>query len=198
MTAITDRSTEGPVPGKRAGRGDHQIQVVEFSLGKEIYAIDLFDVKEIVENTSITRLPRTTKYVRGVIDLRGEITAIIDLNQWLSSGTETTIAPGETRRIIVLDEQLTGTKTGILVDDVLSVSTFEPEDIDQTATSRYQSESAILGIIRKRNQRRDAARTDLKIWLDIRQILQSIGCIADTCAGEIKSDTRPGSEAKKT
>ena len=55
------------------------IQIVEFVLGKESFAIDLFDVKEVVEYTTITKLPNVPAYIKGIIDLRGEITTIIDL-----------------------------------------------------------------------------------------------------------------------
>jgi purine-binding chemotaxis protein CheW len=60
------------------------IQVVEFVLGSEHFAIDLFDVKEVVEYTTITKLPNVPAYVKGIIDLRGEITMIIDLKHRLN------------------------------------------------------------------------------------------------------------------
>src|SRR5271157_968401 len=60
------------------------IQIVEFILGKERFAIDLFDVKEVVEYTTITKLPNVPAYVKGIIDLRGEITTIIDLKHRLN------------------------------------------------------------------------------------------------------------------
>ena len=66
------------------GKKRESIQVVEFVLGKEHYAIDLFDVKEVVEYTSITKLPNVPDYVQGIIDLRGEITTIIDLKHRLN------------------------------------------------------------------------------------------------------------------
>ena len=57
---------------------------MEFLLGKEHYAVDLFDVREVVEYTSITKLPNTPSYMKGIIDLRGEITTIIDLKERLN------------------------------------------------------------------------------------------------------------------
>ena len=53
ITSSPDRSTEGP----------QVIQVVEFVLGTGRFAIDLFDVKEVVEHTSITRLPSAPSFV---------------------------------------------------------------------------------------------------------------------------------------
>ena len=58
-----------------------EIQVVEFILGDDIFAINLFDVKEIVEYTRIMPLPGREQFIKGIIDLRGEITTIIDLKE---------------------------------------------------------------------------------------------------------------------
>lgn len=157
--------------------GQHQagkLQVVEFLLGKEHYAVDLFDVREVVEYTSITKLPNTPSYMRGIIDLRGEITTIIDLKERLNI-LEQSDLPVENSRIIVLDEKITKAKTGILVDDVLAVSTFERTDIDSTSASGGREDAAILGIIKKKIKEKEHERHELIIWIDIRHLLKDIG-----------------------
>ena len=151
-----------------------KLQVVEFLLGKEPYAVDLFDVREVVEYTSITKLPNTPSYMRGIIDLRGEITTIIDLKERLNI-LEQSDLPLESSRIIVLDEKITKAKTGILVDDVLAVSTFERTDIDSTSASGGREDAAILGIIKKKIKEKEQERHELIIWIDIRHLLQDIG-----------------------
>ncbi len=74
-----------PTPGAHHATGgagaqkfSDNIQVVEFLLEDEHFAIDLFEVREVVEYTRITHLPDTPPHIRGIIDLRGEITTIID------------------------------------------------------------------------------------------------------------------------
>lgn len=160
------------------------IQVVEFRLGNEHYAIDLYDVREVVENSTITRLPNTPQYLKGVIDLRGEITTIIDLNERLSTGTDRTDIAEENRRIIVLDENLTTVKIGIIVDEVLSVSTFEHSDVDKTSSSVCREDSAILGIIRKKMRIHEKDVSELIVWIDIQCILEDIGCNAQITGKE--------------
>lgn len=150
------------------------LQVVEFLLGKERYAIDLFDVKEVVEYTKITRLPKTPSYIKGIIDLRGEITTIINLKERLHL-TTTDETDEENCRIIVLDEKITRAKTGIIVDDVLSVSTFDMKDIDSTSATDREDNSTILGIIKKKVKDRDREKNELIIWIDINQLLKDIG-----------------------
>ncbi len=150
--------------------GGRTFQVLEFLLGKEHFAIDLFDVREVVEFTPITKLPNAPSYMKGIIDLRGEITTIIDLKDRLhipTTGTETV----EEGRFIVLDEKLTGVKTGILVDDVLAVSTFETSDVDAASTAGAGDDDAILGIIKKKIRDKENEISELVIWIDIRKTL---------------------------
>lgn len=156
-----------------AGKKRENIQVVEFVLGKEHYAIDLFDVKEVVEYTSITRLPNVPDYVKGIIDLRGEITTIIDLKHRLNI-SETSMVAAEASRIIVLDDRMTRSKVGILVDDVTSVSTFEANQVDYTSASVNKEDTAIIGIIKRKVRVRDKETNELIIWIDIRTLLRDI------------------------
>ncbi|PKL70423.1 MAG: chemotaxis protein CheW [Methanomicrobiales archaeon HGW-Methanomicrobiales-1] len=173
-------SLSGSVPPAELAetkKDQHQkgkLQVVEFLLGKEHYAVDLFDVREVVEYTSITKLPNTPSYMKGIIDLRGEITTIIDLKERLNILEKSDI-PEENSRIIVLDEKITKAKTGIMVDDVLAVSTFERGDIDSTSASGAREDAAILGIIKKKIKEKEHERHELIIWIDIRHLLRDIG-----------------------
>src|SRR5271157_6167445 len=96
-------------PEDTASKRQGSIQIVEFILGKERFAIDLFDVREVVEYTTITKLPNSPPYIKGIIDLRGEITTIIDLKQRLNIQEESRIEE-QNSRIIVLDETITQSK----------------------------------------------------------------------------------------
>jgi purine-binding chemotaxis protein CheW len=149
------------------------IQVVEFVLGNEHFAIDLFEVKEVVEYTTITKLPNVQPYVRGIIDLRGEITMIIDLKHRLNI-TEASTKSLEASRIIVLDDKITKSKIGILVDDVTSVSTFEGNQVDHTSASISHEDTAIIGIIKRKIKVKDKEINELIIWIDIKKLLDDL------------------------
>ncbi|MDD1725211.1 MAG: chemotaxis protein CheW [Methanospirillum sp.] len=151
---------------------DEDIQVVEFLLSNERFAINLFDVKEIVEYTRITPLPRSAPYIRGIIDLRGEITTIIDLKEKMRI-SDSRINP-EQSRIIVIDNSVTTTKTGILVDDVTTVLSVPPSQIEKK-TCEGDDSSYILGIIRHKQGDRDSDKTDLIIWIDVPAIIRDMG-----------------------
>ena len=165
-----------PVPGvsreagSRAGALPPSIQVVEFMLGSERFAIDLFDVREVVEYTPVTKIPRVPPYVIGIIDLRGDVIRIIDLKDRLSIPRGN--SPGtETSRIIVLDSRITAERIGILVDDVMSVSTFDSSQVDRTSSSFNRDETAIIGIIKRTVRVRDKDSNELIIWIDIRKLV---------------------------
>jgi purine-binding chemotaxis protein CheW len=149
------------------------VDVVEFQLGKEHYALDIQLAREIVEMMPITRLPRSPAYIAGIINLRGEITHIINLNVLL--GLYEDVIP-ESRKIVVLvPEAAGGSNVGIIVDEVSSVrqvgeNDFDPmEDSDSSAT--YVKGIIKLGVEDEADGR-DADRTNLIIWLDLQRLLR--------------------------
>ena len=167
-----------PVKGTGTGKNSRDtIQVVEFLLGTERFAIDLFDVREVVEYTSITKLPNVSPFVKGIIDLRGDITTIIDLKLRLNI-TETSGVAVESSRIIVLDNKNTGSKIGILVDDVTSVSTVEGNQVDYTSASVSRQDTTIIGIIKRKVKVKDKEKNELIIWIDIKQLLADVNTSA--------------------
>ena len=171
----TTQSIKEEIKEKKGAKHEKgMLQVVEFLLGKERYAVDLFDVKEVVEYTTITKLPNSASYMKGIIDLRGEITTIVDLKERLHIAATTELQE-ENCRIIVLDEKITRAKTGIMVDDVTSVSTFDMSDIDKTSAADANEDTAILGIIKKKVKDKEHEKNELIIWVDIKYLLKDIG-----------------------
>jgi purine-binding chemotaxis protein CheW len=152
--------------------GSDTVQVVEFLLGKEHFAVDLFNVKEVVEYKTISRLPDTPAYIRGIIDLRGEITTIIDLKERLNI-PRTSDETDENSKIIVLDNSITSSKTGIMVDNVSSVTTFDRSAIDLSTSMVEQKNSSIIGIIKKKVRIKDRDANELLILIDIKSLLNS-------------------------
>jgi purine-binding chemotaxis protein CheW len=148
------------------------MQVVEFILGNELFAIDLFDTREVINSTEITPLPNTPSFIKGIIDLRGVITTIIDLKEMMRITQE---AGGKKKsRIIVLDQSVSQKMIGVLVDDVLAVTTYAEDDIDKDAHASQNSERDILGIIRKKTKTADRDKSELIIWLDIKTMIERI------------------------
>lgn len=105
------------------------VQYLSFKLAEEVFALDVAKVREILELTSITKVPKTPEFMRGVINLRGGVVPVIDLK--LNFGmtcTEQTI----NTCIIVVEVILDGDVIvlGILADSVQEVVEMEPDYIE--------------------------------------------------------------------
>ena len=117
-------------------------QFVVFKLGNEEYGIDIQKVTTIEKMMTIARVPRTPDFIKGVINLRGEIIPIIDLREKFSlSKTEET---EDTRIIIIKIEEISA---GMIVDAVAEVLHL-PEDSMENITnfSNDLSMDFILGV----------------------------------------------------
>ena len=121
------------------------IDVVEFEICNEHYALDISLTREIVEMVPITPVPRAPPHIAGIINLRGEITNIINLNQILNLKEN---AERETQKIIVLvPDAAEGSNTGIIVDDVHAVLQISEDEIEPMKGS-LSSEAYVKGIIK--------------------------------------------------
>jgi len=151
---------------------DSEVQIVEFMLGNDLFAIELYDIKEVIPYAPTTPLPNTPPYIIGIINLRGEITTVIDLKLLLQMKSETT--HNENACFIVLDPAFTKRPVGILVDEVLAVSTYTDSDIDRRGSGGDDTGDHIIGVIKKKTKEGDKERTDLIIWIHIRDIMRQI------------------------
>jgi purine-binding chemotaxis protein CheW len=152
-------------------RRTDEIQVVEFLLGEKTFAIDLFDTKEVINQPEITPLPDAPHYVEGIIDLRGIITTILDLKSLMNIGEEA--KDGRRSRVIVLDADISHKIIGVLVDDVLSVTTYNESAVDRMQSSEGARNR--LGVIRKKAKDKDEKEaSDLVILVDIEGIVKRI------------------------
>ena len=94
----------------------HEIQMVTFMLGREEYAVDVMDVREILDMTDITKVANSPSHVQGVIDLRGDIVPIISLRKQFGLPE----SKGDTFNCIAVMD-FSGQLTGFLIDEVSDV-----------------------------------------------------------------------------
>ena len=101
-----------------------------FLLKNELYAISVSNIKEVLEVPRITQIPRMPEFMRGVINLRGEVVPILDLR--IKFGIGNTEVTANTA-IIVLEIENEGSKgklcVGIFADVVQKVITIEDVEI---------------------------------------------------------------------
>ncbi|MHC4243245.1 MAG: chemotaxis protein CheW [Planctomycetota bacterium] len=101
-----------------------------FALGVEEYGLEILKVREIIGYMEITAVPQTPHYVKGVINLRGQVIPVIDLRT--KFGMEVTDVTEET--CIIVAEIRSGShnfSTGVVVDHVQEVLDIAGEDIEE-------------------------------------------------------------------
>lgn len=134
-----------------------------FTLAGEEYGIGILKIKEIIGMMSITTVPQTPDFVKGVINLRGKVIPVIDLR--LRFGMEPMEYTDRTCTVVVEINGASGTiLIGTVVDSVSEVLNIKREDIEDAPTfgTRLNTES-ILGMAK--------VEGSVKILLDIDRVL---------------------------
>ncbi len=104
-------------------------QYLTFKLDEEIYALDINQVREVLDFTEVTKVPKMPDFLRGVINLRGGVVPVVDLR--LKFGMRMTERTVDTCIIIMeitLDQE--ATLLGAMADSVQEVLTLEPEQVE--------------------------------------------------------------------
>jgi len=122
----------------RDGQGDTK-QYVSFIAGEEQYAVDIMSVREIKGWTEVTNLPNQPDYVRGVLNLRGAVLPIIDLQCRLGGEfTETS------QRNVIVIVALQDRQVGLLVDAVSDILAVSDEKIQPVPETNVREETRVF------------------------------------------------------
>lgn len=104
-------------------------QYMTFKLGNELFAINVAQVREVLEVSTITRVPTAPDYMRGVVNVRGKAIPVVDLRlRFGLAATKDTVST----RVIVMELQLDG-ETAVLggvADSVHEVIELDPSKIN--------------------------------------------------------------------
>lgn len=100
-------------------------QMISFMVGGEEYGIEIHRVKEVIRMPAVTWLPKTPTFVKGIINLRGDVIPIVDLRDKFGlEPMEYTV----TNRVIVVDVQ--GKLVGMVVDSASQVLRIAADQIE--------------------------------------------------------------------
>ena len=124
--------------------GDEE-QIVSFKLGKETFGVRVAQVREIGKVQNITKIPKMPAYIEGVMNLRGQITTVIDLKRRFNINTD---GSGITLASRIIVAEIGDTQIGIIVDeveDVMRVSRQSVSSPPKTLASRTET-SFLTGI----------------------------------------------------
>jgi purine-binding chemotaxis protein CheW len=173
-SSLQDKDAKDP-KGMKSKIKIRTFDVVEFELCGEKYALDINIAREIVEMMPITPIPCSPDYLRGIMNLRGEITNIINITGILGLPPR---SEDTGNKIIVLSAEATGGENiGIIVDDVQSVIQVQETDVEHLGEGlSSQSSGHIKGIIKigskiadKKGERE--GEKDLVIWIDMLKVI---------------------------
>ena len=154
------RATAGGGHGGRVG----QQQLVVFKLGGEEFGVDIMQVREIIRKEALTVVPNAPDYVKGVINLRGQITTIIDLRKKLGLAEKASGDDEHDERVIVVE---VGKNTvGMAVDAVTEVTYLSASEIDEVPAmvKRNIGTEYLKGVGKLPNR--------LLILIDLKNVLQ--------------------------
>jgi len=137
-------------------------QVVVFQLGNESYGVDISKVQEIKAMVPITSVPRAPEFVEGVINLRGQITPVVNLHTRF--GLEKREYSRDTRIIVV---NMDGDWVGLIVDSVSEVMRLSDDVIEHPSELVATVDSDFIRGIAKVDEER------LVILLDLERMLRA-------------------------
>ncbi|MBU1168777.1 MAG: chemotaxis protein CheW [Proteobacteria bacterium] len=140
-------------------------QYLTFTLDEEVYALDIKQVREVLDFTEITKVPRMPGFMRGVINLRGGVVPVVDLR--LKFGLTKTEKKVDTC-IIIMELTLDGetTRIGALADSVREVLNLEPDQIEPAPKLGMRLKTDFIKGMGKKND-------EFIIILDIDKIFSS-------------------------
>lgn len=142
---------------REASREQHKnehserIQLIIFKLGTEEYGLSIDQIKEVVLTPKIAKMPQTASYIKGVANIRGNIIAIMDLEQkfGLSHSNATSSESINSNYTLVLESE--EYKVGILVKEVPNTLSISVSDIDSASNFvQYSSLDAdcVTGVVK--------------------------------------------------
>lgn len=123
------------------------VQYIVIRLGEEQYGIDIRNIENIVRMQTITRIPKMPAFLKGVINMRGEVIPVISMR--LKMGLPEDEITKSTR-IIVLKLEQEG-NVGFIVDEVKEVVTLTPEETEKLTNNSKDEQASLISAVGKHN-----------------------------------------------
>jgi purine-binding chemotaxis protein CheW len=158
-------------------------QYLSFNLDDEVFALDISKVREVLEYTTVTKVPQTPAFMQGVINLRGSVVPVIDMRlKFGMSVTEKTI----NTCVIIVEINLDGHTTvlGAMADSVQEVFELEADQIEPAPEIGTRLNTEFIKGMGKRND------DEFIIILDIDKVFSSeeVAMVQEVCPIKEKID----------
>lgn len=131
---------------------------IEFSLGKEDYAIPLLMVREVISTPETTPIPKAPAHFVGIMNLRGQVISVVDLRKKLKID----VKKDKEEAVIIVD--IGGMNIGVVVDSINKVLAFSADEVCVMPEVEHQVNTQyIQGVYKKEHT--------LTVLLDIAKVL---------------------------
>jgi purine-binding chemotaxis protein CheW len=138
-------------------------QYLTFTINDETYALNVINVKEVQEFTTVSKVPRMPDFMRGIINLRGSVVPVVDLKLKFGLGvTEKGIDTSIIVTEVLLEDELV--TMGLLTDSVKEVIEMNDEEIEPTPYIGTKIDTAFIKGMGRKNE-------EFLIVLDIEKVL---------------------------
>lgn len=145
LSTTTNEVVKADKEGKRMAE---YFQYIVIRLGDEQYGIDIRYIDNIVRMQNITRVPKVPAYLKGVINLRGEVIPIVSIRLKMGLPAD---EYGRATRIIILKSEASGC-LGIVVDEVKEVVTLSDENIEKMSHETKDGRSSFINGVGKNGE----------------------------------------------
>ncbi|MBE2920488.1 chemotaxis protein CheV [Anoxybacillus flavithermus] len=123
--------------------GTNELEIVEFLVGDNRFAINVIKVKEIIQPIAPTKVPHAHPYIEGIIELRGEVLPLIDLAKALGFGPSQN--PAQDKYIVAEFNQQ---KVVFHVHNVTQIHRISWKQIEKPSQMYQGLESQIIGVVK--------------------------------------------------
>lgn len=123
--------------------GTNELEIVEFLIGDNRFAINVIKVKEIIQPIAPTKVPHAHPYIEGIIELRGEVLPLIDLAKALGFGPSSN--PAQDKYIVAEFNQQ---KVVFHVHNVTQIHRISWKQIEKPSQMYQGLESQIIGVVK--------------------------------------------------
>ncbi len=111
--------------------------LLSFSLGDETFALDAMKVNHILEIPDITKVPDTPEFMKGIINLHGNIIPVVDMRMMM--GLEVTEFTVDSAIVVIAPDNQQGSNLGLMVDMVKEVIEVEGLEVQPTVINNEES-----------------------------------------------------------
>jgi len=150
------------------------IQLVTFSLDDEEYAVPITDLREIIKTTEITPIPNSPDFIRGILNLRGQIVVVIDLETRFGLVRDDKDSAKEGPEHIIITE-IGESVFGVSVDHVSEVIRISASSVQKTpalVSTKIQADYLGGVVVLDQDEKKEGGQDRLLVILNLPKLLQ--------------------------